>query len=94
MSVDTTYKCVCGIQKQETNHWFLLFYLPSGAIRLEKWNPLKINFTGAVHLCGQACLAKVISQWTATTIPTMEGMNDNGHEEEQPGMGLSSPQGE
>lgn len=40
MKVDT-YKCdICGIQKQDANHWFRAFTVPGGAIILT-WDAVK-----------------------------------------------------
>lgn len=61
--IETQYKCSCGAVKQKTNHWWLLFKLPSGAIKVQPWNDMRANKAGAQHICGQNCLNRALSEW-------------------------------
>ena len=52
---------VCGAQKQETNHWFMLsvgdqdiFVLASSSYR--------DNYAEPIDLCGEACVLKKVSE--------------------------------
>jgi hypothetical protein len=61
-------KCdICGLQKQETNHWLVaitrpgmegLLFLPAEAAE----NPHIPGFTYE-DICGEACLHKRLSRW-------------------------------
>lgn len=52
---------ICGIEKRQTNHWFLVRE-ESGELRISGWKPLQILFPGTLHLCGETCVHKLISQ--------------------------------
>jgi len=53
---------ICGSQKQQTNHWFVL-YEESGELRISGWNSLHLLSPEAKHLCGEACVHKLISHF-------------------------------
>lgn len=52
---------ICGMQKRQTNHWFLVRE-ESGELRITGWNPLHLFSPGTRHLCGETCVLKLISQ--------------------------------
>lgn len=52
---------ICGIEKRQTNHWFLVRE-ESGELRISGWNSLHILLPGTRHLCGETCVHKLISQ--------------------------------
>jgi hypothetical protein len=65
-----TYACdVCQTQKKDTNHWWLMwirevdeprFEVP--AMELTPWNTSALD-KAAIHLCGEACVAKKVSEF-------------------------------
>ena len=60
------YACdVCGHEKQDTNHWFILF--PSSnentiVYAVYTWDDTVAEKQGAKHLCGSDCLAQMQSK--------------------------------
>lgn len=57
----------CGIEKGETNHWFILF---AGANGFEM-RPWPDRMEGAYktswrHICGQNCASILLARWMAT----------------------------
>jgi hypothetical protein len=51
---------ICGSQKHQTNHWFVA-YEESGELRIRGWNSLHLLSHETKHLCGEACVHKLIS---------------------------------
>jgi len=72
MKIDT-YKCdVCGKQKGDVNHWWVLWTRGKNptfqiALELRTWNEESLK--GAVwadkhfHLCGQECVLKQVTEF-------------------------------
>lgn len=62
-----TYTCdVCGRSKQETNQWFRLEF-GSDLFVLMAWSQeAKIP---ELHLCGQECASKKLSEWMKGQTP-------------------------
>lgn len=68
MAAVTTYKCdVCGVLKQEANHWFRAFLRKSGSeglsfilILWEGRYPATIGQPADMHLCGLQCATKAM----------------------------------
>ena len=70
---------ICGAQKRETNHWWLLTTatllvnsdgMPAPKevreLRISQWcDELAIN-DQAKHACGQGCAQKLLERWMAT----------------------------
>jgi len=70
MTVAKTYKCRCGIERREVNHWFV--YTRSGAgLEFHRWNwvgreeleNLFPDETEFGHLCGQQCAHKLLDEF-------------------------------
>lgn len=55
---------VCGRDKQQTNHWFVV-YEHGAELRISGWNSEARNSTKAKHLCGQTCLHKLVDEYMA-----------------------------
>jgi hypothetical protein len=68
------YTCdVCGVQKKEANHWFIIFTCYPGT-RLYKWSAADPTDKQAVHLCGENCVNRKIMQLIGGT-PKREEAN-------------------
>lgn len=55
---------ICGNEKRQTNHWFVVCE-HGGELRLSGWNSRLRSRAGAKHLCGQTCLHKLIDEFIA-----------------------------
>jgi len=52
----------CGTQKKVTNHWILA--LPARtSIEFSQWDVVEARRVDAIHLCGEACAAKELSEF-------------------------------
>jgi hypothetical protein len=63
---------VCGRDKQQTNHWFVV-YDQGAELRVSGWNAQARTSTKAKHLCGQTCLHKLVDDFMARTIAMRGG---------------------
>ncbi len=63
-----TISCdVCKSEKKQSNHWFVAF--EQGAeLRLAGWNSRYRTRPGAKHLCGQACVYRLLDDFMARLI--------------------------
>jgi hypothetical protein len=52
---------MCGAQKREANHWFLVRE-ESGELRISGWNFPHTLSPETRHLCGETCVHKLISR--------------------------------
>jgi len=64
----TGFKCnVCGIEKKETNHWFVITVSSSHGpmLIIETWCTEALDRTNSDvrHICGEACVNKTVSEW-------------------------------
>ena len=63
---------ICGRDKQQTNHWFVVN--EHGAeLRISGWNSQTRMSPKAKHLCGQTCLHKLVDDFMARTIAVRNG---------------------
>ena len=60
---------ICGRDKQQTNHWFVV-YEHGTELRISGWNSQARLRTSSKHLCGQTCLHKLVDDFTARTLAT------------------------
>lgn len=58
---------ICGRDKQQTNHWFVV-YEHGAELRISGWNSEARKSTKAKHLCGQTCLHKLVDEYMARTL--------------------------
>lgn len=68
-----TFNCdVCGKQKSSTDHWWLAWtelYSPHPEaterhmFKIYPWENMLAHDANAKHLCGQACLQKLVDRW-------------------------------
>jgi hypothetical protein len=58
---------ICGAEKRQTNHWFVA-YEQSEELRLCGWDSRHRKSPGAMHLCGQKCLHKLVDDFMARAI--------------------------
>lgn len=58
---------VCGRDKQQTSHWFVV-YEHGSELRISGWSSQVRMSAKAKHLCGQTCLHKLIDEYLARTL--------------------------
>jgi hypothetical protein len=68
-----TFNCdICGKQKGSTDHWWLAWtepYTPHPdaperrMFKIYPWENMLAHDAEAKHLCGQACLQKLVDRW-------------------------------
>ena len=58
---------ICGAEKKQTNHWFVASE-QAGELRVSGWNARNKLRAGTKHLCGQACLHKLVDEFMAGTL--------------------------
>lgn len=69
MSSMSTYLCdVCGKQKESSNHWWIAYV--DGGFGLWSWDKGFPDKSSAIHLCGEGCAVKMMSEWMETTSKT------------------------
>ena len=55
---------MCGAQKREANHWFIA-YKQAQEIRISGWASPRRLSAGTVHLCGERCVHRFLSDFIA-----------------------------
>jgi hypothetical protein len=55
---------ICGAEKKQTNHWFVV-HAHAGELRVSGWTAQGKLRTGSKHLCGQTCLHKLLDEFIA-----------------------------
>jgi glutathionylspermidine synthase len=73
MTWTETFNCdICGKQKGNTDHWWLAWtekYSPHTdapareMFKVYPWENMMAHDADAKHLCGQACLQKLLDRW-------------------------------
>lgn len=58
---------ICGAEKKQTNHWFVVFET-AGELRVSGWSSRNRLRAGSKHLCGQTCLHKLLDEFMARSI--------------------------
>jgi hypothetical protein len=56
---------LCGTEKKEVNHWFLvrlMHYTDGIDMKISRYSDSKALRPGAKAICGQSCLHKIVSQ--------------------------------
>ena len=62
----TPYICdYCGVQKRETNHWWLAA-VSRGIFILEPWDYADPDKPDVIHLCGAECAQKALAKHMET----------------------------
>ena len=61
MASTSLFTCVCGVQKQTTNHW-ILAVKTGDAIRFHAWDWNLALQDNVVVLCGERCAAALLSR--------------------------------
>jgi hypothetical protein len=68
MTIKRTYLCsICNIERKETNRWFVAVESLYG-LKIMRWkdaNAAVLNETTTQHLCGQACMHKLLDRFLA-----------------------------
>lgn len=77
------YTCdVCGVQKKESNHWFLARIDYSGrCARVIPWSAVGAAAAEVVHLCGSGCAQR----WLGFALEkiSQEESHEESHDEHQ-----------
>ena len=55
---------VCGIDKKKASHWFMAIE-EKGTLRLSAWSVLNAKRLAMKHLCGQACVHRLVDVFLA-----------------------------
>jgi hypothetical protein len=59
MALKAIYRCECGAERKETNHWFAAVPNHMGSVTFYLWERARalelLDMPGTVHLCGQRC---------------------------------------
>lgn len=73
MTWTETFNCdICGKQKSNTDHWWLAWnesFRPHPdaperhMFKIYPWETLLAHDAATKHLCGQACLQKLVDRW-------------------------------
>jgi hypothetical protein len=68
-----TFNCdVCGKQKGNVDHWWLVWIEPyrpheqaaeRQLLKIYPWENMSAHDADVKHLCGQACLQKLVERW-------------------------------
>ena len=53
---------VCGAQKQDTNHWFIVTFIPDDASVVVSSCCVDASWRIYFDLCGEACVLKKVSE--------------------------------
>lgn len=70
-----SYVCdSCKTQKQDGNHWFVARITQVGihihtwawAVREEQMDDDGVKGVSVLHLCGEQCVSKAVSEWLAS----------------------------
>jgi hypothetical protein len=83
LSWTETFNCdICGKQKGSTDHWWLAWSEPfsphpdapeRNMLKIYPWENMLAHDASAKHLCGQACLQKLVDRWLNTEMNTTHG---------------------
>jgi hypothetical protein len=71
MSIIRTYRCdICGLQKRESNNWFLIDPRRTGSSARAGVTVLPFDCSSRddaeiVHCCGIECLMKGVGRWAS-----------------------------
>ena len=73
MTWTETFNCdICGKQKGSVDHWWLAWTEPQSPhdnaprremLKIYPWENMLAHDATAKHLCGQACLQKLVDRW-------------------------------
>ena len=62
MAATTLFTCVCGRQKQTSNHWVLARITASGSITFMPWDWNLAMNSDIIVLCGEGCASALLSR--------------------------------
>ena len=81
---------ICGRDKQQTNHWFVV-YEHGAELRISGWNSQARTSAKAKHLCGQTCLHKLVDEFMARTIAVRQAVlqEEEGIAESKPAIAVT-----
>ena len=61
MAATATFTCVCGVQKESSNHWILAMRT-ANSIRFVPWDWNLATSDNVLVLCGEHCAAALLSR--------------------------------
>jgi hypothetical protein len=61
MAATPLFTCICGVQRQTSNHWILATYTP-GDLRFAPWDDHLARRDDVIVLCGEGCAAALLSR--------------------------------
>jgi hypothetical protein len=76
---------ICGAEKRQTNHWFVVQTLGS-ELRVTGWNANGRMRAGCKHLCGQTCLHKLVDEFIAGTMASRAPVAADAAQQEEPAV--------
>lgn len=66
MSLDRIYRCRCGSQRLQANHWFAVV-ISTGGLHFYHWEVAQdkdiLDQERTIHLCGQVCAHKLLDEF-------------------------------
>jgi hypothetical protein len=62
MAATTLFTCLCGRQKQTSNHWVLAKVTASGSITFMPWDWNMAMNSDIIVLCGEGCASALLSR--------------------------------
>jgi hypothetical protein len=74
---------ICGAEKHQTNHWFVV-YTQGSELRVTGWNANRRLRAGSKHLCGQTCLHKLVDEFIAGTMASRTALAPDTIQREEP----------
>jgi hypothetical protein len=85
MAWTETFNCdICGKQKGTVDHWWLAWTEPHRPhaeaaerqmFKIYPWENMMAHDATVKHLCGQACLQKLVDRWLNSEMNTGHGAN-------------------
>ena len=85
MTWTETFNCdICGKQKGSVDHWWLAWSEPYSPhdqaprhhmLKIYPWENMTAHDAATKHLCGQACLQKLVDRWMNAEMTSHAGGN-------------------
>lgn len=62
----------CTHRRGIGNHWFLSYINPNRQLIFSKWDDEQALRPGIGHICGEACMQKLLSRWASGKITALD----------------------
>ena len=95
MMKDSIFKCDgpnCSAVRGEANHW-LISYKATKAFIVQPWDSADAMVEDAVHLCGDTCALKFLSEWLSARRRNEQRTMANVATEPEPRVRLGDEEG-